>query len=396
MTDSNERTEVRLSLERIPAVSPSLAELLRICPLQAVLNRCQELRRFTLGSPKAWLGVVYHEVLEKLWARDRPDLNDEEWVNYLWDAAVERIRGSAAHHPLDCRFLNHENWPGYHLTRAIVLVRAREALSRNPRSRDTPAQSTETSATQGVVREQTMHAMNGQLRGQPDVILESEIWDYKSGTVLEESPNGVDRVKDGYVRQMRLYGHLVNENVGRRPRTGKLLPMQGNPVEIELAPEECEAEAEEAIELLNSLNSQAAKCESVHDLAMASEASCYWCSHKIHCEPFWASVSDEWWAERNNACVSGILLDLPTEIHSGRSHTLGISVSAGNVPPGAYTIGPFDRDVHADIHTHQAGDLVRLVGCYRKPDGTLTTTAWTVCYSESQWPEISCERSVTG
>ena len=106
-----------------------------------------------------------------------------------------------------------------------------------------------------TARETTYYAMDGKLKGQPDVVVGNEIRDYKSGSVLEDSPDGLKKVKEGYVRQLRLYGYLVKENTGTSPRKGKLLPMQGNPVEIELTPEDCEAEAQRAISLLDALNS---------------------------------------------------------------------------------------------------------------------------------------------
>ena len=107
MPNSSERSKVELILEQIPSVSPSLAESLRICPLQAMLNRSRELRQFTLESPKAWLVITYHEVLEKLWSNERPDL-DDELMDHLWESAVERVRQASADHPLDRRFSEHE------------------------------------------------------------------------------------------------------------------------------------------------------------------------------------------------------------------------------------------------------------------------------------------------
>jgi len=238
--------------------------------------------------------------------------------------------------------------------------------------------------------------MNEKLKGQPDVVSGSEIWDYKSGSVVEESPDGAEQIKEGYVRQLRLYGHLVHENTGASPSKGKLLPMQGNPVEIDLTPESCKAEAEEAIGLLDALNTQIAQCESIDQLASASEDSCYWCNHKTYCESFWVNVAEGWWGDRNSAAVSGSLSELPVEVHTGKSVTLKINVSAGNVTPGERVIGPFDKDIHAGVDSYSVDDLVRIVGCYRKQDGTLTTTPWTVCFRESDWPEICAKKPDPG
>lgn len=361
-----------------------------------MLNRSRELRRFTLGSPKAWLGIIYHEVLEKLWSNERPDLDDDELIDHLWESAVERVRQASANHPLDRRFSEHEGWPGYHLTHAMVRMRAREALARQPRFRESPVTTTEERATQTPAREQTLYAMGAKLKGQPDVVTGSEIWEYKSGSVVEQSPDGVEKAKEGYVRQLRLYGHLVHENLGTCPTKGKLLPMQGNPVDIDLTPESCKTEAEEAIDLLDTLNSQISECERIEQLASASEDSCYWCSHKAHCEAFWSAVVEGWWEDRNSAAVSGALSKPPEEVHVGKSIMLTINVSAGNVAPGERAIGPFDKNIHADVDSYSVGDRMRIVGCYRKQDGTLTTTPWTVCFSESEWTEIFAKKPDAG
>ena len=53
-----------IELTTITAVSPSLAELLRLCALRAGLSRLATTRPLVLGNPKAWLGTAYHEVLE--------------------------------------------------------------------------------------------------------------------------------------------------------------------------------------------------------------------------------------------------------------------------------------------------------------------------------------------
>lgn len=366
-------------------MSPSLTESIRICPLQALLNRTAALRPYTLGNPKAWLGIAYHEVLEKLWSNERPDFDDEQWVDFLWKRAVDQISNVAHSHPLNRRFADCETWSGYHLTHAMIRVRAREALTEQPRSREP---STPTGTGGGPAREQTLYAMDRKLKGQPDVVVGDEIRDYKSGKVMEELPDGSIRVKEGYVRQLRLYGHLVRENTGVCPSKGKLLPMQGAQVEINLTPDECEAEAKEAIGLLDSLNLAISNCGAAEQIASASEESCYWCSHKMYCDAFWGNVVEGWWSDSKSAAITGSLAEAPIKIHGGKSISLTIDASAGNVPLDQFVIGPFDRDIHHNVESFSVGDSIRIVGCYRRQDGTLTTTPWTVCCSQAEWPEI--------
>lgn len=386
----SEKCRAAIPLEPIPAVSPSLAESLRICPLQALLNRSFELRQYILGNPKAWLGIAYHEVLERLWSCERLDLGDEEWIDYLWEGSINRLQNAAAIHPLDRRFSNCENWPGYHLSHAMVRIRARQALAEQPRSREaSPAMR----APDGPRRERTLYAMGSKLKGQPDVVAGDEIREYKSGSIVEDLPDGSNRVKEGYVRQLRLYGHLVKENTGVCPSKGKLLPMQGNPVQIRLTAEECEAEAQAAIDLLDRLNAAILTINSIEQLASPSEESCSWCSHKTHCQAFWSTVTEDWWDDNHMAAVSGRLSETPREVHAGRSFTLKVEVLAGNNSLDTCVIGPFDKSIHSNVEFFSVGDYVRIVGCYRKQDRTITTTPWTVCFRQSEWPEICTTQS---
>ncbi|MES9812727.1 MAG: hypothetical protein ABW155_14265 [Candidatus Thiodiazotropha sp.] len=79
--------------------------------------------------------------------------------------------------------------------------------------------------------------MPSKIIGKPDVIIGDEIHDYKSGSVYEDTPEGKQIIKQGYIRQLRLYGYLVYEVQGYWPAKGKLHPMLGESVEIDLDPD---------------------------------------------------------------------------------------------------------------------------------------------------------------
>ncbi len=66
MVDAENKTLLVFELKPIQAISPSLAEILRNCPLQAAISRISGIKRFVLDNPKAWLGTAYYDVLEKL------------------------------------------------------------------------------------------------------------------------------------------------------------------------------------------------------------------------------------------------------------------------------------------------------------------------------------------
>jgi len=279
MSAPNSSTAPTFHLKPIPSVSPSLAEVLRRCALQAALSRVTGLRQYVLSNPKAWLGTAYHSVFERLGTPTDEDLTDLQFVEQLWSNAIESLRRKALAHPLDRRFAGPVKWPNYYLVHASVSIRAQQALAEQPR-RAVSAEIPE--LTLRVVREERFTAMAGKLVGRPDVISDDEIRDYKSGSLYEQTSDGIQVVKEAYVRQLRLYGHLVKEKYGHCPLKGKLLPMLGEAVEIDLDPETCAAEAGEAVKLLDEYNAKLATVPNVVDLAAPSSGACRWCEFNPH------------------------------------------------------------------------------------------------------------------
>jgi len=377
-------------LDPLPAVSPSLAETLRNCPLQAALSRVSSIRGFVLGNPKAWLGTAYHEVLKKLWSPTEEDLTAEELVEHLWASAIDTLRQQATAHPLDRRFAEPEKWPGYHLVRACVRIRAQQALAEHPRRAATGESPGGSTAT---VRERDLSAMDGKLVGKPDVVMDDEIRDYKSGRVCDEMPDGTQTVKQGYVRQLRLYGHLVHEIRGQCPSKGKLLPMQGETVEIDLDPETCAAEAAAAVNLLDSFNAQLANALDASDLATPSPIACRWCQFKALCPAFWTNVDGGWAKELGSSSVCGILKDAPAIIHNGRAFSISIEVTVGTIDATEVTISPLDRAIHNDLADFQADDAVRIVNLYQRRDGQLAPTPATLCFGDATCPSFTLPSS---
>jgi len=115
-----------LELPQIHATSPTLAETMRACFLRAGLSRATGSSRFVLGNPKAWLGTAYHEVLEKIVEVDLDQETLDAAVERLWNQAIATQQQRADVHALDRRFGSPTAWPGYHVARASVVLRAQE------------------------------------------------------------------------------------------------------------------------------------------------------------------------------------------------------------------------------------------------------------------------------
>lgn len=360
-------------LPLIPTISPSLAETLRSCPLQAGISRIKAVRSYVLGNPKAWLGTAYHQVLEQVWGLEPFDL--ESRIEELWLNAIKKLQVQAEAHPLNRRFANPEQWQGYHLVRAFTLLRAKQALHFQPREPVARA------PTAPVFREQQFSAMNGKLIGRPDVILGNEIRDYKSGRIYDEAPDGNQTVKQAYVRQLRLYGRLVQEQLALCPSRGVLLPMDGDAVEVPLDPQACATEANEAVGLLDTYNDQIQSSSTAADLATPSPHACRWCQYKALCPAFWEHVNATWMEGLRNSCVRGTLVCAPRTIHNDKALSITLASMAGTTT-GLLTISPLEASIHSNVASWQSGDVVCVVNLYRRNDGQLAPTPATVCVRE--------------
>jgi hypothetical protein len=68
--------------------------------------------------------INFHEVLEKIVQIDFGEESLEAAVQRLWDQAIAAQQQRADAHVLDRRFGSPTTWPGYHMARASVLLRA--------------------------------------------------------------------------------------------------------------------------------------------------------------------------------------------------------------------------------------------------------------------------------
>ena len=369
-------------LKPIPAVSPSLAETLRNCPLQAALSRIAGIRDSVLGNPKAWLGSAYHEVLENLWAPNEETLTNNELIQSLWNEAIARLRQQIITHPLNRRFSEPEKWPGYYLTRSFAQIHAQEALDEHLRQMIHCAPG----SVRREIREREFSSLGGKLVGKPDVVLDDEIRDYKSGSVYDDTPDGKQIIKQAYVRQLRLYGYLVHEQLGQCPSKGKLVPMQGEAVEISLDARTSAAEATEAVALLDAFNARLNGASSVSDIATPSPRACRWCQFKAVCPAFWSNADKAWSGELGSGCVRGVLEKHPTVIQNGRAFSITIRVTAGTANAPQITIAPLDSEIHTQVADWRSDDDVLIVNLYERHDHQLAPTRATLCLRRTECP----------
>lgn len=382
-------------ITEMETTSPSLAELARLCLLRAGLSRTEGLSGFVLGNPKAWLGSAYHEVLGKISTVDLTSDTVDAVFERLWHQAVKARHRRARCHPLDQRFGTPSNWPGYYLIRAGARLRVQKILAEQPRSVRRDA-SHHWPSTPTEVRERRFIACADKLVGRPDLVRGDAIVDYKTGQIFEDGENGQwGRVKASYLRQLRIYAYLIQQNLGIWPRLGVIVPLTGDAFEIELHPVECEHEALEAVKLLDSYNEILHAWQDPNMLASPSCEACNWCSYKIVCPAFWQNASIHWPKMASGVSVKGTLLNSPQPVHGGAAYSLSMDVHAGTEGNCRIDVMPLNSSVHSSLSTVSAGETVRLTGLRLRQDGTLIPTQRTILVPERKIPLLqvtTCKR----
>ena len=329
------------------------------------------------------------EVLEKIVEIDLSQESLDGAVERLWDFAIAAQQQRADAHVLDRRVGSPTTWPGYHVARASVLLRAGE-LSTGPASVVAPATEEPRTGLAGTIREQEFTAFGGRLLGRPDVIRASEVVDYKSGAIVEhDAATQANVVKAAYVRQLRIYGYLVKERLGWWPKRGVLLPLGGAGVEVELDPSECEREASDAVALLDVYNGKVRSGAAPQEFASPSPESCRWCAYKLVCPVFWQAASPDWSGQLDGAAVEGPLVGAPNVIHAGAARGIAVDVQAGTEARRQAQIVPLNLHAYPTVATLAQGERVRFVALRQRADGGLVPAERTVLYRVSDLPSVT-------
>ena len=372
-TTNNASDQIRLT--PIEVVSPSLAETIRLCPMQGGLSRERRLSCFVLGNPKGWLGNAYHEVLGRLSAAHTSERSLEASVDVLWKTAVGRQHDRMKQHPLDLRFGEPATWPGYNLAYASLRARIREMYEGRTAGHACPE---DRGPETGVLYEKDMRAFGGKLVGRPDVVCGSEVREYKTGNVFEcVDGSDIQVVKDSYKRQLQVYGYLVKENLGIWPSRGVLLPMSGGRIEVKLDPESCTRAATEAVSLLDAYNA-GISANSSERMASPSLGSCKWCQFKILCPAFWKAANPDWSGLLDGAAVECTVLEELRRIHGGDAYSIAMEILGGSEQPRRIDLAPVSASIHQFPAAINKGAFVRIVGLRGRPDASLVPTIRTL------------------
>ncbi|MFA6126368.1 MAG: PD-(D/E)XK nuclease family protein [Bacteroidales bacterium] len=369
-------------LKEFDTVSPTLAETLRLCMLRAGLSNADNATPYIMGNPKAWLGTAYHAVLEG--SRSLGAENFEVQVQSLWVQAIQKEYDRSRLHQWDKRFGPPESWPGYYVTASLAVIRAME-LTKKETSRETVRAQNSTNKIEFI--ERNFAGSNGRIVGRPDVVSRDEVVDFKSGEIFEE--RGEKEIKKSYIRQLRIYAFLVRETLGWWPMRGVLLPMGGARIEVDLKPNECLKEAEDAIRLLEEYNNSIVKGRDPVVLASPSSTNCRWCPFQLYCPAFWNSIDPNWANDLSSGSIRGRANEKASPIHNALAFSLSIHVDRGTITANQHiSLFPLDPLVHPDVAQVQAGDLLHVTGLFARADDSLIATKRTMIVLDEHIPRI--------
>jgi len=272
-------------------MSPALFESLRTCTLKGLLDSTSEYRKYRFSHPKALIGTVCHEIIQKanLGEYDGVSTNDltarlkndyRLKCSVLFQEAISRS---------NYVYRRVEDWPSYNMRFHRLLALVMKVVD----GRRADSDVLKTGATCATVSEQELKSASGNLVGRPDRILAFEngdvvVEDYKSGEIYEDA-----ELKPNIRRQMLLYAFLCQEALSAKQVIIRVVPLDGTVFEESVSLSESAELANEALQLQKSVNNRLLRVfqqlMELSDLAAPSNVNCKYCPYKFRCDKYWGT-----------------------------------------------------------------------------------------------------------
>jgi len=368
-----------LVIEPLASTSPTLADEMKLCWLRAGLASCRESASWVLHDPRLWLGTALHALLEKARHEHISDLEA------AWDGEIAGFVQRIGSHQFDQRFSDPRRWPSYFLVRQRALSSAEELnAARRPSGGSVGQRSPIRSGT-----ERRLVARGGRLIGRPDRFDSSSITDIKSNLPDQTTPVGAEIFKRNR-RQIQIYAAIIAESLGFWPKKGIIVGASGETAEFDLAPAECDAEADAAVADLASWNSALSSAARASDIANPSESSCGTCRFQLVCPAFWT------WIARNSTgnmpsrapvATAGLLKSVLLG-NDGDLQTIVLSDVVSTQPGMVSASLVTRRSIHGILPPSEIGSECRIVGAEIRRDGRLAAGWPTVVVPADRIPRI--------
>jgi len=269
----------------IPYLTPSTYRVFRSCALKGVLSSSAIYKDLVYIHPKARIGSVCHEILERVGRGEFDQLAEDELadqIEVLYKQLCLNQYTVATQGVYKEKVLSPEKWPGYYMRLARLKLIGRNLW--NDRKNAIVRHSRQ-------FLEQHVNVFNGMLKGRPDRFIfisqnELLIEDYKSGHIYDEEL----KLSEGIRQQMLLYSAILHQLYPNSSIRFRVIPLKGAAYEELVRIDEAVQLAEEAVNLLEKINLDLSDIvnanKSFDDLAQPSFENCVYCSYKFKCNKF--------------------------------------------------------------------------------------------------------------
>lgn len=365
----------QIVLTPLGRTSPTLWSHMRLCALRGAFAASRAAENFVLHDPRAWLGTAFHKVVEAAAQPSAAAVTAEQ----VWRAAVNEAAASARSHPLDARYAKPDRWPGYFLVRQRALSSAQGIIAANSGGQHKAPRSG------GVSAERLLIARGGRLAGRPDRFDGRVLTEYKS-SIPDMAWPGAEAVLEGFRRQLRLYAAIIAEVLGRWPAEGRVVAASGQAMDVPLDPAVCEAEARDALAMLDSLNRALAAAAPPETLARPGEDACTACPFQALCPAFWPWLATAGSNGLTETAAAG-MLDRIELGQDGDLYTAYLSVHQPSMSPGIQPL-VLRRSIHGDLTASPKDARWRIVSAKLKPDGRLRADPSTCVFALDDLPSV--------
>lgn len=305
--------------ERLKAISPTSLDVFEGCAKRLAYRRDPNTKVWIKGSTRKVLGIVSHALTEEVLLGGAPDAGKRrEWLEQRWELLIQQQAQILQSEWPGRSIPPADTWRGYVATRTR-LIRRLDALPEARRK------------VSGSKKSQTLPELpwvefklfdpNLGLFGTPDLVEmqngELRVVDLKSG-VHQAS------ITDSQERQLLLYAHLVEVNLGRPVDVLVIQDSRGREKLLEASKKGMALAVEQALRALETFNDMA---DSGNFPASVSSEQCSYCEFQVVCGAYWELRRGDW--SPAGACgrvtsLDGVVvvLEVPGEIELSMSRVI--------------------------------------------------------------------------
>ncbi len=354
----------KIEYKLLTRIAPSHYYAMMQCPYKIVLSEAFERRPLIPLSPNAYIGSVFHKLMEKI---SKGQLTEENF-NETWDNEIalkeDELKRDGITFCIPLR--NHVQNIGL----KKVLIKNQLKVSQN----------TSINKSKGVefLSEKWLQNEDGTVGGMADLITKSfssvSISDFKTGKLtydmIDESGELVSAIKEEYEYQLKLYAQLYFINYGAYPDYLYLIDMNKNSIKIDFTHEECQFLYKQVQNLLLEVNSNIHK-GLFQPLAKCSISNCRYCLYRPAC-----SFYHEWLpANMQTNDVVGRLVKAKQFLNGNINITMEV---AGEL------ILIVEIDSSFAVEKYKTGDHLGFYGLKRKNEKMYSMNKYSCIYDVSQ------------